>query len=411
MTTILYSAAETDQAIAKAVAPLATAIAALQSEVAAVVSSPAPPPSSAPAPTPSPSSTPSPTPTPPPTTSSPSADGTAITPSPTGQSLVDGAGNSWGFDATANATFGNEITLNGKGLTGTFATLLLWFGGKVYQSNAKGGWWAWVNGGWSGVAGDPRPAATPAAPAIVSSSSAPPPAAAAGLKTLVFESGGPTPWKLSGPASGTGVQWWGDSGGAGGHAPFGGKFAVDANNILTITDTVGQSSMYSTPYDGHEPGFFATAPCYIEARLKGPATSFIGFGYQHYLTNAGGHWPELDIVETGEVPAPGIISGNITVHDWVNGAEPVPFNNAPWGPPGTTWQSPTSQWADFSQWHVVGSLILPGKPVSGFLDNGASPSWVDPVFYPAYDTAQFVLWIGAWHGTASQFDYVRVWGP
>lgn len=352
-----------------------------------------------PTPTPAPSPTP---PVTPPTKPAASPDGTSITPTPPGQILIDPAGDVWGFSSIVLPGFGNGIMLNGGAMVGTGATMILLFGGKVYQTNTPGGWWSWNGSNWISTT-DPRPQTFPSK----GSSPTPPPAAvAAGLTTLAFESGGNTPWKLSGPVGGTGVQWWGDSGW---HQPFGGEFSVDSSNILTITDTTGQSSFHTTPYDAHEPGFFIVPPFYVEARLKGGATSFIGFGYQHYRTNVGGHWPELDIVETGEVQAPGITPGNITVHDWVNGAEPVPFANAPWGPPGTTWSSPTSQWADFSQWHVVGALVLPGKAVSGFLDNNVSPSWTDPTYYSAYDTEQFELWIGSWDKLVSQFDYVRVW--
>lgn len=382
-------------ALTARVTALEATVATLQSQVAALQSMSSLPAGITTGTTTTPPATTAPPPSNPPPAAPASADGSTVPPA---SQLTDASGNTFALTAGGQVTFNGTLQAGTNGVTQLVAEK-----GVVYQT-AHNLWWGWINGAWTSSP-SPLPAPTVPASPPPAAGTAPPPAAAAGFKTLSFESGGNTPWKVSGPVTGTGVNWWGDSGW---HAPFTGTTSV-SNNVLTITDTSGQSSLLTSPYDAHEAGYSIQPPFYMEARLMGPNTSFIGFGYDHYRTNSGGHWPELDVVETH--PDTGLTNGILTVHDWVNGVEPVQFNNTPWGPPGNSWNSPKGQWADFSSFHVVGALVLPGKAVSGFLDNNTSPCWTDPTYYVAYDTAKFLLWISAWQRTASQFDYVRVWTP
>ncbi len=61
-----------------------------------------------------------------------------------GQSIIDGAGNTW--------TLQGQVVYENGALAGYSAnvTQLLYVGGVVSQQNTAGGWWDWVNGGWNG---------------------------------------------------------------------------------------------------------------------------------------------------------------------------------------------------------------------------------------------------------------------
>lgn len=97
-----------------------------------------------------------------------SPNGATITPT-TGGSLTDAGGNTWTFGANVPVSSnpdcsplscGNVIQKNGAALTGTAATLLLWYNNFIYQENASGNWWQY-NGNFVKVGGDPRPPVTP----------------------------------------------------------------------------------------------------------------------------------------------------------------------------------------------------------------------------------------------------------
>ncbi len=98
-----------------------------------------------------------------------SPNGATITPS-TGGSLTDSSANVWTFGAVVppsvnpdcgNVSCGNTILKNGTALPGTAATLLLWYSGSIWQSNAAGLWWQYVGGAFKKVGGDPRPPVNP----------------------------------------------------------------------------------------------------------------------------------------------------------------------------------------------------------------------------------------------------------
>jgi hypothetical protein len=77
---------------------------------------------------------------------SPSPDGTTIPPA---AQIVDGAGNAW-------TVTGGVIYENGAlAAYSANVTLLLYFGGTIYQQNSAGGWWSWDGSGWIDAA-DPR---------------------------------------------------------------------------------------------------------------------------------------------------------------------------------------------------------------------------------------------------------------
>lgn len=94
-----------------------------------------------------------------------SPNGATITPT-SGGSLTDASQNTWTLGAVvppstnpdcAPASCGNTIILNGNALAGSAANLLLWYNASIYQSNAAGLWWQYVNGSFKKVGGDPRP--------------------------------------------------------------------------------------------------------------------------------------------------------------------------------------------------------------------------------------------------------------
>lgn len=107
--------------------------------------------------------------TPPPPVTQPSPDGTVIT-TGSGGSILDASNNTWTFGAAvpissngdcAPVSCGSMIVKNGQSLTGTAATLLLWYKALIYQENASGLWWSYNGSGFTKVPGDPRPAVTP----------------------------------------------------------------------------------------------------------------------------------------------------------------------------------------------------------------------------------------------------------
>lgn len=75
----------------------------------------------------------------------PSPDGATI---PSAPYLVDNARGVWRVS-------GGRISLNGAGTPSSAVTLLLKHAGVIYQRNAFGGWWKWVNNAWMGTS-DPR---------------------------------------------------------------------------------------------------------------------------------------------------------------------------------------------------------------------------------------------------------------
>jgi len=99
---------------------------------------------------PAPTPTPIPIPTPP-AGPAESKSGTTIT--DTNGKIYDAALSIW---TLANGD-GLEVMCNGQaaGYTAN-VSLLLYYNGTVYQSNADGGWWNWTGGGWAD-ASDPRP--------------------------------------------------------------------------------------------------------------------------------------------------------------------------------------------------------------------------------------------------------------
>ena len=113
-----------------------------------------------------------PPPPPPPPATSPS--GTVVPPA---ASITDATGKVWTLGAVvpvatdsdcAPASCGNTIMQGGTALSGTAASLLLYFNGTVYQSNASGLWWSFNGTGWTRAAGDPRGGSTPPATPSIS---------------------------------------------------------------------------------------------------------------------------------------------------------------------------------------------------------------------------------------------------
>jgi pectate lyase len=98
-----------------------------------------------------------------------SPNGATITPG-SGGSLTDASGNTWTLGAAVPVSSnpdcsplscGNVIIKNGTTLTGTAATLVLWYNSFIYQENAAGNWWQYTAGGtFVKVGGDPRPPVT-----------------------------------------------------------------------------------------------------------------------------------------------------------------------------------------------------------------------------------------------------------
>jgi hypothetical protein len=78
----------------------------------------------------------------------PSANGTTI---PSATQLSDASRNIW-------TVSGGVIYQNAAEEVGTQnVTLLLYYNSAIYQQNNAGGWWKYENGGWTPIAGDPRP--------------------------------------------------------------------------------------------------------------------------------------------------------------------------------------------------------------------------------------------------------------
>jgi hypothetical protein len=78
----------------------------------------------------------------------PSANGMTI---PSATQLSDASRNIW-------TVSGGVIYQNGAQDVSTHdVTLLLYYNSVIYQQNNAGGWWKYENGGWTQIAGDPRP--------------------------------------------------------------------------------------------------------------------------------------------------------------------------------------------------------------------------------------------------------------
>jgi hypothetical protein len=97
-----------------------------------------------------------------------SPNGATITPT-SGGSLVDASGNTWTLGPVVPVSSnpdcsplscGNVIVKNGTALTGTAATLVLWWNGSIYQQNAANNWWQYNGTAFVKVGGDPRPPVT-----------------------------------------------------------------------------------------------------------------------------------------------------------------------------------------------------------------------------------------------------------
>lgn len=105
-----------------------------------------------------------------------SPNGTTITPA-SGGTITDASANTWTLGASvpvssnpdcAPVSCGSVIQKNGTALTGTAATLILWYNNSIYQENAAGLWWQYTAGGtFVKVPGDPRPPVTPVSVSVI----------------------------------------------------------------------------------------------------------------------------------------------------------------------------------------------------------------------------------------------------
>jgi hypothetical protein len=75
-----------------------------------------------------------------------SADGTAIPPA---SSIVDSSGNRWTLNNGVVYVSGRKAAYTSN------VTLLLLYGGVIYQQNSDGNWWSWTNNVWKATS-DPR---------------------------------------------------------------------------------------------------------------------------------------------------------------------------------------------------------------------------------------------------------------